>query len=339
MKAKRSAVTKHLDHRLCVAPMMEWTDRHDRYFLRRITRHALLYTEMLTDTAITHGDSDRLLAFHPDERPLALQVGGSTPETLAHCAMLAETFDYDEVNLNVGCPSPRVKSGRFGACLMAEPVLVAQCVQAMREATRLPVTVKTRIGIDELDSYEHLHEFVSTIAHAGCSTLVVHARKAWLNGMSAKDNREVPPLHYDRVYRVKQDFPSLEVVINGGIRTLDEANDHLCHVDGVMMGRAAYQNPYCLALSDHSVFGSSAAQPSRHDVVRAMYPYIQTQLAAGVRLARITRHMLGLFQGVPGARAWRRYLSEHAHHPHADVSTLHQALQSVPETRDEVSPA
>jgi len=311
--------------------MMECTDRHDRYFLRRITRHTLLYTEMLTEGALLNGDPQRLMAFNSEERPLAIQIGGSTPQSLGECAVLAEQFGYDEVNLNVGCPSSRVKSGRFGACLMAEPALVADCIHAMDESTRLPVTVKCRIGIDELDSYEHLHHFVSTLVAAGCATLIVHARKAWLTGISPKLNRELPPLRYDRVYRVKADFPELEVVINGGVRSTDDARQHLGLVDGVMIGREAYRNPYCLAESDRQMFGAASSVPSRHDVVRSMFPYIESELSAGVQLSRISRHMLGLFQGVPGAKAWRRFLSEHVHLRNAGVTTMHEALRRVPE--------
>jgi len=311
--------------------MMACTDRHDRYFLRQITPHSLLYTEMLTEGALLNGDAKRLLAFNARERPLAVQLGGSTPESLGKCARLAESFAYDEVNLNVGCPSPRVKSGRFGACLMAEPALVAECIISMKESTRLPVTVKSRIGIDNLDSFEHLHQFVSTVVAAGCSTLIVHARKAWLTGLSPKDNRTLPPLHYERVYRLKSEFPSLEVVINGGVRSSDDVRQHLSCVDGVMIGREAYSNPYCLASLDCEIFGARSQPPSRHDVVRSMFPYIESQLREGVRLARISRHMLGLFQGIPGAKAWRRYISEHAHSRDAGITTMHEALRQVPE--------
>ena len=311
--------------------MMECTDRHERYFLRRLTRHTLLYTEMVTEAAVLHGDTRRLLGFHADERPLAIQLGGSEPEALARAAAVAASFGYDEINLNVGCPSSRVSSGRFGACLMAEPDRVAECVQAMVAASALPVTVKTRTGIDDLDSYEHLYRFASTVVEAGSQTLIVHARKAWLQGLSPKQNRELPPLQYDRVYQLKQDLPDTEVVLNGGVRTLAEVSEHLRQVDGVMMGREAYRNPYLLHKADQTLFDTASPRISRHSVVRAMYPYIEAELDAGTRLTHITRHMLGLFQGVPGAKAWRRWLSENAHRPDADLSTVEQALLQVPE--------
>ena len=306
--------------------MMDWTDRHCRYFLRLISRHVYLYTEMITTGAILHGDSERLLRFHPDEHPLALQLGGSDPGELAACARIAAKYGYDEVNLNVGCPSDRVQTGRFGACLMADPALVAECVAAMRAATTLPVTVKTRIGIDEHQSYAFLAQFVATVAAAGCRTLIIHARKAWLQGLSPKENREVPPLDYQAVYRVKQDFPQLEIILNGGITDLNQAQDHLTKVDGVMLGRAAYHNPYLLAEVDRRFFGDLRPPLSRHQVVARMLPYVEQELAAGTRLHHITRHILGLYQGVPGARAWRRYLSEHGHGEAAGPEVIQQAL-------------
>ena len=306
--------------------MMDWTDRHCRYFLRLISRHVYLYTEMITTGAILHGDSERLLRFHPDEHPLALQLGGSDPGELAACARIAAKYGYDEVNLNVGCPSDRVQTGRFGACLMADPALVAECVAAMGEASPLPVTVKTRIGIDEHQSYAFLAQFVATVASAGCRTLIIHARKAWLQGLSPKENREVPPLDYQAVYRVKQDFPQLEIILNGGITDLNQAQDHLTKVDGVMLGRAAYHNPYLLAEVDRRFFGDLRPPLSRHQVVARMLPYVEQELAAGTRLHHITRHILGLYQGVPGARAWRRYLSEHGHGEAAGPEVIQQAL-------------
>ena len=306
--------------------MMDWTDRHCRYFLRLISRHVYLYTEMITTGAILHGDSERLLRFHPDEHPLALQLGGSDPGELAACARIAAKYGYDEVNLNVGCPSDRVQTGRFGACLMAEPKLVAECVAAMGEASPLPVTVKTRIGIDEHQSYAFLAQFVATVAAAGCRTLIIHARNAWLQGLSPKENREVPPLDYQAVYRVKQDFPQLEIILNGGITDLNQAQDHLTKVDGVMLGRAAYHNPYLLAEVDRRFFGDLRPPLSRHQVVARMLPYVEQELAAGTRLHHITRHILGLYQGVPGARAWRRYLSEHGHGEAAGPEVIQQAL-------------
>jgi tRNA-dihydrouridine synthase A len=289
--------------------MLDWTDRHFRYFIRRITRRTLLYTEMVTTGALLHGDRERLIGFHEDEHPVALQLGGSDPTDLATCARIGAARGYDEINLNVGCPSDRVQQGRFGACLMAEPALVAGCVEAMRDAVDVPATVKHRIGIDERDSYEALCDFVGTVAQAGCAAFVVHARKAWLSGLSPKENRTVPPLRHDVVHRLKCDFPELTIVINGGIESLDQVIEHLAQVDGVMMGRAAYHDPWLLAEADARVFGDPPASTTRRDVFEAMLPYIERELAAGTRLHTITRHMLGLFHGVPGARAWRRMLS------------------------------
>ena len=319
-----------LSRRIAVAPMMDWTDRHDRFFLRLITRRALLYTEMITTGAVIHGDRKRLLGFSPEERPLALQVGGSDPAQLAESARIAEGFGYDEVNVNCGCPSDRVQEGRFGACLMGAPALVARGVEAMRRATRLPVTVKCRIGIDDRDSYEDLRGFVATVAAAGCGTFIVHARKAWLQGLSPKENREIPPLRYPEVYRLKAEFPHLEIVLNGGVTSLEAAAGHLQHVDGVMIGRAAYQNPYLLAEADRRFFGADEPPPDRHEVVERLIPYVEAELAAGTRLAAITRHILGLFQGCPGARAWRRHLAENAHRPGAGVEVIRTAAGLVP---------
>jgi tRNA-dihydrouridine synthase A len=312
--------------RLCVAPMMDWTDRHCRYFLRLISKHAYLYTEMITTGAILHGDAERALRFHPQERPLALQLGGSDPGDLAACARIAAQYGYDEINLNVGCPSDRVQTGRFGACLMAEPELVAECVTAMREVTALPVTVKTRIGIDDHDSYEFLCAFVTKVAAAGCVTFIVHARKAWLHGLSPKENREVPPLHYEVVYRLKQDFPRLEIILNGGITDLAQAQAQLHKVDGVMLGRAAYHHPYILAEMDRRFYASSGTPANRQAITTQLLPYIAAELNQGTRLHHITRHILGLFHGTRGARAWRRYLSEHSHHDHAGIEVVQQAL-------------
>jgi tRNA-dihydrouridine synthase A len=325
--------------RICVAPMMDWTDRHDRYFLRLITRHALLYTEMVTADAVLHGDQTRLLQFHEAEQPLALQLGGSDPAKLAICAKTAQDWGYTEVNLNVGCPSDRVQSGRFGACLMAEPALVGDCVSAMRNASRLPVTVKTRIGIDDLDSYEHLHGFISTVAAAGCGVFIIHARKAWLQGLSPRENREIPPLHYETVYRLKRDFPSLAIVLNGGISTLDDAEHHLQELDGVMLGRAAYQNPYLLAQVDSRFYGATAPVPTRHEVIEQLLPYVEHELMGGVALKHITRHILGLFQGQPGARAWRRFLAENAHLPSAGLATLQAAMNHIGTNPGQLHPA
>jgi tRNA-dihydrouridine synthase A len=309
--------------------MLDWTDRYCRYFLRQISRRTLLYTEMVTTGALLHQDPARFLDFHPEERPLALQLGGSEPDALARCAGLANQWGYDEVNLNVGCPSDRVQSGRFGACLMADPGLVAECVAAMREASERPVTVKHRIGIDRLDSYELLTGFVTRVAAAGCTTFIVHARKAWLQGLSPKENREVPPLQYDLVHRLKRDFPALEIVINGGFRTLGQVEEQLEHVDGVMIGREAYQNPWILAQADTRIFDDDTPPPDRARIVQRMQGFAAEQQARGVPLHRVTRHMLGLFQGQPGARAWRRHLSENAHRSDAGPELLQQALALV----------
>ena len=321
------------DRRLSVAPMMDWTDRHCRYFLRQLTRRTLLYTEMIPVGAILHGDRARFLAFHPEERPLALQLGGADPTALSEATHLAAEYGYDEVNLNVGCPSDRVQNARFGACLMAEPGLVGRCVAAMQTASALPVTVKCRIGVDDRDRFEDLLSFVQDVAAAGCRSFTVHARKAWLSGLSPKENREIPPLRYEEVYRLKETCRGLEIVINGGILTLDEAERHLEKVDGAMIGRAAYQNPQILAEADARIFGAAGPAASRHDAVVAMHGYAMEQRANGVPLRSITRHMLGLFNGLPGARAWRRTLSETARSPAAGPELLLQALEEI-ERRD-----
>ncbi len=313
-------------HRLCVAPMMEWTDRHERYFLRLIARRARLYTEMIPTGAILHGDAERFLRFDPVEHPVALQLGGADPDALARCAEAGARFGYDEVNLNVGCPSGRVQHARFGACLMAEPDLVARCVAAMAGAVAVPVTVKTRIGIDDQDSFAFLAGLVEAVAGAGCGTLILHARKALLGGLSPKQNREVPPLRYDVVHRVKRDFPGLTVVLNGGIRTLEQAQAQLAAIDGVMVGREAYQNPYCLGGWERALLGSVEPVASREDVVQRLLPYVERELADGTPLKAITRHLMGLFNGLPGARAWRRHLSEEAHRPGAGAEVLRAAL-------------
>ena len=326
------AVEKRMiDRRVSVAPMMDWTDRHCRYFLRLLTRHTLLYTEMVTTGAVLRGDRDRLLAHDPAEHPLALQLGGSEPSELAQAARIGADFGFDEINLNVGCPSDQVRSGRFGACLMADPPRVAACVAAMRAAVELPVTVKTRIGIDERDSYQELADFVGCVAGGGCQTFIVHARKAWLTGLSPKQNREIPPLRYDFVHRLKRDFPGLRFVLNGGLTDLEQIAEQLRQTDGVMLGRAAYENPYLLAEVDRRFFDGARPPPERHAIVRALVPYADRQLRAGTPLHCITRHVLGLFQGVPGARAWRRYLSEHACRPGAGTEVLADALHQVPE--------
>ena len=317
-------------HRLCVAPMMEWTDRHERYFLRLIARRVRLYTEMIPTGAILHGHAERFLRFDPAEHPVALQLGGADPDALARCAALGARFGYDEINLNVGCPSGRVQNARFGACLMAEPDLVARCVAAMAAAVDLPVTVKTRIGIDDQDSYAFLARLVEAVAAAGCATLILHARKALLAGLNPKQNRAVPPLRYDVVARVKQDFPGLQVVVNGGIRTLEQAQVLLAEVDGVMIGREAYQNPYCLAAWQRALLGS--VEPvTRAEIVGRLLPYVERELADGTPLKSITRHLMGLFNGLPGARAWRRHLSEQAHRPDAGAEVIEAALALVAE--------
>jgi len=309
--------------------MMEWTDRHCRYFLRQISRHCRLYSEMVTSAALLRGDPERLLGFHPAEHPLALQLGGSDPVELAQAARLGEAYGYDEINLNLGCPSDRVRSGRFGACLMAQPERVADCVAAMSASVAVPVTVKTRIGIDDQDSYEALAAFVERLAGAGCRTFIVHARKAILKGLSPKENRTIPPLRYDVVYRLKNEFPGLAIVLNGGIRHLEEAALHLGHVDGVMVGREAYHNPWVLSRVDARFFADPSEIPDRALIVERMLPYIERELSAGAELKHITRHMLGLFQGVPGARTWRRRLSEHAQRAGAGPEVILDALAAA----------
>ena len=320
------AATTALDRRLSVAPMMDCTDRHFRYLVRLVTRHALLYTEMVTSGAILHGPRECLLEFNGDEHPLALQLGGSEPGELARCARLAADRGFDEVNLNAGCPSGRVRDGRFGACLMAEPGRVARCVEAMIAASGLPVTVKTRIGIDHRDRYEDLAGFVSAIAAAGCRTVVIHARKAWLRGLSPKENREIPPLRYDVVYRLKADFPALEIVVNGGIVSIGEVLAHNARVDGSMMGREAYRNPFVLADADRRVFGGAGPEPHRVEVAERMLAYAQREIGRGTRLRRITRHMLGLFHATNGARRWRRHLSIEAPRRN-DAAVIGEALR------------
>jgi len=315
--------------KLSVAPMLDWTDRDCRYLLRLISRHCLLYTEMVTTGALIHGDRTRFLAHDELEYPLALQLGGSDPKDLAECAKMGEDAGYDEINLNVGCPSDRVQSGRFGACLMAEPELVAEGVAAMQAAVSIPVTVKTRLGIDEQDSYQFLTDFIRKVSAAGCEIFILHARKAWLKGLSPKENRDIPPLDYERVYQIKKDFPNLHIDINGGIHSLEEVQQHLQNVDGVMMGRAIYQNPYLLAEADSAIFAGDNQVLSRHQVIEAMLPYIEKRMREGRPLKSITRHMLGVFQGQPGARRWRRHLSENAHLPDAGIHILREALDKV----------
>ena len=302
--------------------MLDWTDRHCRFFLRLISRHTLLYSEMITTGALIHGEAARFLRHDPAEHPLALQLGGSDPAELARCARMGADWGYAEINMNVGCPSDRVQNGRFGACLMAEPGLVADAVAAMKDAVSVPVTVKHRIGIDERDSYGELVDFVGGLIRAGCDAVIVHARKAWLKGLSPRENRDIPPLRYEVVLQLKQDFPNFPIVINGGIKTLNETMHFLDLLDGVMIGREAYHNPWILAEADRRVFGDDHAVPTRQEVLDAFIVYAQRQLAAGVPLSAMSRHLLGLFQGQPGARAWRRRISEQAHLPGAGVEVL-----------------
>jgi tRNA-dihydrouridine synthase A len=316
-------------NRLSVAPMMDWTDRHCRVFHRLMTRRARLYTEMLTTGAIIHGDRQRLLGFDASEHPVSLQLGGSNPQDLAACAKIGEDFGYDEINLNVGCPSDRVQDGRFGACLMAEPELVALGVAAMKDAVKIPVTVKCRIGIDDQDPEIALDALARGVVAARADALIVHARKAWLNGLSPKENRDIPPLDYDRVYRLKRSLPHVPIIINGGIAGIAEARQHLAHVDGVMLGRAAYQEPWRLLEADPVLFGEAAPHPTMQQVFEAMMPYIEQQLAHGTRLHSITRHFVGAFHGVPGARAFRRHLSENGVKAGAGVNVLRDAIALV----------
>ncbi|WP_050759458.1 tRNA dihydrouridine(20/20a) synthase DusA [Luminiphilus syltensis] len=312
--------------RFCTAPCMDWTDRHCRYFWRLLTRRARLYTEMVTTGALLHGDVARHLQFNDCEHPIALQLGGSNPEELASCARMAEDWGYDEVNLNCGCPSDRVQNGRFGACLMAEAELVRDCVAAMCDASALPVTVKHRIGIDHQESYNELRDFVGTVASGGARVFIVHARKAWLQGLSPKENREIPPLNYPWVYRLKQDFPHLTIVLNGGVTDIPACESHLGKVDGVMLGRAAYQNPWLLASVDQALFGDAPRGQSRASVLEALMPYIDRELARGGRLNHVTRHVLGLYQGIPGGKRFRRVISENAHLPNATSDVLRAAM-------------
>ena len=317
--------------KFCVAPMMDWTDRHCRVFHRVLTRRALLYTEMLTSGAVIFGDRARLLAFDQSEHPVALQLGGSDPRELALAAEIGEGFGYDEINLNVGCPSDRVKDGRFGACLMAEPDLVASCVAAMKRTVKIPVTVKCRIGIDGQDPEVALDKLARGVVAAGADAVIVHARKAWLNGLSPKENRDIPPLDYDRVYRLKQALPDVPVIVNGGIGGLAEAKAHLDHVDGVMLGRAAYQEPWRLLSVDAELFGEEPPHRSMKDALEAMMPYLVREFARGTRLHAIARHFVGAFHGVPGARAFRRHLAEHGTRPGAGIDVLREAIALVTE--------
>jgi tRNA-dihydrouridine synthase A len=326
-----SVVMKTLDHAylLSVAPMMDRTDRHFRYFMRQITRCSLLYTEMITTAAIVHGDRHKLLDFSPAEKPLSLQLGGDDPQILAECAEIAQDWGYDEVNLNVGCPSSRVQNGNFGACLMAQPDLVAKCVEKMKQAVTIPVTVKHRIGIDDLDRYEDMTNFVRVVSSAGCTNFTVHARKAWLQGLSPKENRDIPPLRYDDVYRLKEEFPHLAIEINGGITNLAQVKEHLQYVDAVMIGRAAYDDPYLFATVDRDIFQAKITPPTRQEIIENMIPYIDFWLEKGHKLHSISRHILQLFAGQPGTKAWKRYISENSHFPDANSTVIKEALKQV----------
>ncbi|CAG9255820.1 MULTISPECIES: tRNA dihydrouridine(20/20a) synthase DusA [Paraburkholderia] len=317
--------------RVSVAPMMDWTDRHCRSFHRTLSRHTWLYTEMVTTGALIHGDVERHLAFTADEAPVALQLGGSEPDDLARSAKLGEQWGYDEINLNCGCPSERVQRGAFGACLMKEPQLVADCVKAMRDAVSVPVTVKHRIGVDDVEDYAFVRDFVGTIAEAGCEVFIVHARNAILKGLSPKENREIPPLKYDYAYRLKRDFPQLEIIINGGIKTLDEVEAHLQHVDGVMLGREAYHNPYVLADVDARFYGSTDAAPTREEAEAKLIEYCRAELARGTYPGAIVRHALGLYRGVAGARGWRRVLSDSKKLQARDLAIFDEARQHLRE--------
>ncbi|NQY35606.1 MAG: tRNA dihydrouridine(20/20a) synthase DusA [Alteromonadaceae bacterium] len=316
------------NHKLSVAPMLDWTDRHCRYFYRVMSKHTVLYTEMVTTGAILFGKGD-YLSFNNEEHPLVLQLGGSDPKAMSECAKIAEQQGYDEININVGCPSDRVQNGRFGACLMAEPNVVAECVQQMQSVVDIPITVKSRIGIDDLDSYSFLHEFINTVGDAGCRHFIIHARKAWLSGLSPKQNREVPPLDYERVYQIKQSFPQIEISINGGIKSLAEANYHLSQLDGVMIGREIYQNPYVLVQADREIWQTESPELSRQEIVVAMIEYIDRYVAQGGKPWHVLRHMLGLCNGLPGARQFRRYLSENSRVDGANGNVLRAAFEIV----------
>ncbi|WP_027882127.1 tRNA dihydrouridine(20/20a) synthase DusA [Meiothermus rufus] len=329
-------MTPSSPYRLSVAPMLDWTDRHFRYLLRQITRGTRLYTEMVVDQSILLGDRPRLLDFHPEEHPLALQIAGSEPKKLAEAARIGEAWGYDEINLNLGCPSPRVQGGGFGACLMLEPVRVAECMAAMRQAVRIPVTAKHRLGVDEVEDYGYVARFIEKLAGVGIGVFIIHARKAYLKGLSPAQNRTVPPLRYDWVYRLKQDFPQLTIVLNGGVRSLVEAQAHLKRVDGVMLGRAVYEDPFVLEQADRLFFGL-AHQPNRLEVAQAMLAYTQIQMERGTPLWAVARHMLNLFKGQPGGRAWRRLLSERAGRRGAGLEVLQEALALVAQPRPEVS--
>lgn len=335
----KSLTINGAQHRLCIAPMMDWSDRHCRMFWRQLSDRSLLYTEMVTTGAIIHAGPERFLTFNDREHPLALQLGGSDPADLARCAKTAQDWGYDEVNINCGCPSDRVQNGSFGACLMATPQTVADCVSAMRDACSLPVTVKHRIGIDHMETYDELQGFIEPVVAAGCTTFIVHARKAWLQGLSPKQNREIPPLDYAMVYRLKRDYPALEIIVNGGITTLNECEAHLQRVDGVMLGRAAYHDPYVLAEVDRRFFGDTNPPKSREQVLLDFLPYVEQQLSGGVPLNHITRHVLGLFQSVPGAKMFRRHISQNAHRKGAGIEVIEQAMARMNDARQRTQDA
>lgn len=318
------------NRKISIAPMMSYSDRHFRMLMRLLSEHALVYTEMVSTTELLRNKRYHLLHYNTEEHPLALQLGGSNPQDLVECARMGEDLGYDEINLNVGCPSSRVNSGKFGACLMKEPALVADCMKAMIDAVSIPVTIKTRIGVDDRDVYESLYEFVEMNVQAGCRVFILHARKAWLQGLSPKENRNIPPLRYENVYRLKKDFPDLEIVINGGINTVEGATTHLEHVDGVMIGREAYRSPLFIAELERALFaGPSADEFSVKKVLVQYLPYVAKQLSKGVKLHRITRHLLGLCHGKPGAKRWRRYLTEETRHRHNEISVLEAAINLI----------
>lgn len=318
------------NRRFCVAPMLDWTDRHERYLLRLISKHALLYSEMVTTGALIHGDIERHLQYNTEEHPIALQLGGSNPKDMASCAKLAEDYGYDEVNINVGCPSDRVQHGAFGACLMAEAKLVAENVSAMRDVVNIPITVKNRIAIDEMPEYETLHNFLTIVSEAGCRTFIIHARKAWLKGLSPKQNRDIPPLNYELVYQMKREFPELEIIINGGIKTIEECKQHLTQIDGIMMGREVYHNPFIMSDIDQQLYNDATTiKQSEFDILNHYIDYMQEQLKQGVYLKHMSRHLLGLFSGKPGAKAWRRHISENAYKPESGIEIIQQAASYI----------
>ena len=311
--------------------MLDWTDRHERYFLRLMSRHAYLYTEMVTTAALIYGHRTRYLQFNNQERPLALQLAGSDPNDLAECAKMAQDYGYNEININVGCPSIRVQKGAFGACLMAEPWLIAECIDAMQAVVDIPITVKHRIGIDEQDEEKSLREFIEVVSQAGCKTFIIHARKAWLKGLNPKENRDIPPLNYQLVYQIKREQPQLEIIINGGIKTITASLEHLQFVDGVMLGREVYHNPYLMAQVDAKIYADKRPVLSRKEILQQYFPYIEQQLAKGIHLKQLTRHLLGIFQGQSGAKVWRRTLSENAYKEGVGVELLKQAMEKVPD--------